>query len=58
MYPVYVIGKEVSFHAWLMHMFQLVTFGDLSNDIDSTGTGSMHVVASRVAISSNCPASF
>jgi hypothetical protein len=30
-------------------MHQLVTFGELSNDIDTTGTGSMHVVASRVA---------
>jgi hypothetical protein len=34
------------------------TFGELSNDIDSTGTGSMRVVASRAAISYGCPASF
>jgi hypothetical protein len=34
-----------------MHMRQLVTFAKLSNDVDTTGTGSMHVVARRVAIS-------
>jgi hypothetical protein len=58
---VYVIGKENSesfFHAWLTRMCQLVTFGELSNDVDTTGTGSMRVVASRVAISYGCPASF
>jgi hypothetical protein len=38
-------------HAWFMHMRQLVTFGELSNDVDTTGTGSMRAVASRVAIS-------
>jgi hypothetical protein len=31
-------------------MCQLVTVGELSNDVDTTGTGSMRVVASRVAI--------
>jgi hypothetical protein len=39
-------------------MRQLVTFGELSNDVDTTGTGSMRVVASRVAICYGCPASF
>jgi hypothetical protein len=39
------------FHAWLMPMCQLVTFGELSNDVDTTGTGSVRVVASKVAIS-------
>jgi hypothetical protein len=39
-------------------MRQLVTFSKLSNDVDTTGTGSMHVVASRVAISYSCPAWF
>jgi hypothetical protein len=39
------------FHAWLMRMRQLVTFGELSNDVDATGTSSMSVVAGRVAIS-------
>jgi hypothetical protein len=46
------------FHAWLMHVRQLVTFSSLSNDVDTTRTGSMHVVASRVAISYGCLASF
>jgi hypothetical protein len=41
---------KVSFHAWLTRMHQLVTFGKLSNDVDNTGTGSMRVVASKVAI--------
>jgi hypothetical protein len=36
------------FHAWLMHMHQLVTFGELNNDVDTTGTGSMRVVASEL----------
>jgi hypothetical protein len=35
-----------------------VIFGELSNDVDTTGMGSMLVVASRVAISYGCPASF
>jgi hypothetical protein len=39
-------------------MLQLVTFGELSNDVDTTGTGSVRVVASRVAISYGCPVSF
>jgi hypothetical protein len=34
--------------AWLTRMRQQVTFGDLSNDVDTTGTGPMHVVASRL----------
>jgi hypothetical protein len=38
------------FHAQLTRMHQLVTFGKLSNNVNTTGTGSMHVVASRVAI--------
>jgi hypothetical protein len=44
--------------AWLMRMRQMVTFGELSNDVDTTGTRLMRVVASRVAISSGCPVSF
>jgi hypothetical protein len=32
-------------------MRQVVTFVELSNDVDTTGTGPMRVVASRVAIS-------
>jgi hypothetical protein len=39
-------------------MRQLVIFDELSNDVDTTGTGSMHVLASRVAISYGYPASF
>jgi hypothetical protein len=39
-------------------MRQLVTFSELSNDVDKTGTGSMLFLASRVAISYGCPASF
>jgi hypothetical protein len=39
-------------------MRQLVTFGELSKDVDTAGTGSMRVVASRVAISYDSPASF
>jgi hypothetical protein len=31
-------------------MRELVTFGKLSNNVDTTGTGSLRVVASRVAI--------
>jgi hypothetical protein len=60
-YLAYVIGKEPSesfLHAQLMHMCQLVTFIQLSNNVDIIGAGSMHVVASRVAISYGCPASF
>jgi hypothetical protein len=49
---------KVLFHAWLTCMRQLMTFGELSNDVDSAGTSSMCVVASRVAISYGCPASF
>jgi hypothetical protein len=62
MYPVYVVGKEYSesffFHSRLKHIRQVVTFGELSNDVCTTGTGSMCVVASRIAISYGCPASF
>jgi hypothetical protein len=39
-------------------MRQFVTFGEINNDIDTTGTGSMRVVDSRVAIPYGCPASF
>jgi hypothetical protein len=48
---------EVLFHAQLMRMCQIMTFGKLSNDVDTTETGSMCVVAGRVAISYVCPAS-
>jgi hypothetical protein len=60
-YPVYVMGRENSeslFLARLTRMRQLVTFGELSNDVDTRGTGPMHVVASRVVISYSCPVSF
>jgi hypothetical protein len=39
-------------------MRQLVNFGELSNDVDTTGTDSISVVASRDAISYGCLASF
>jgi hypothetical protein len=39
-------------------MRQLVTFGELSNDVNTTGTGSMRVVVSRFAISYGYPVSF
>jgi hypothetical protein len=64
MYPVYFTEREtmeVFCHVRLTRMRQLVTFGELSNDVETvetTGTGSMRVVASRVAISYLCPASF
>jgi hypothetical protein len=45
-------------HAWFTHMCQLVTFGELSNNVNTTGTGSMCVVASTVVISYGCPLSF
>jgi hypothetical protein len=51
MYPVYIIGKENSenvFHARHTRMCQLVTLGKLSNNVNTTGTGSMRVVASRL----------
>jgi hypothetical protein len=41
---------KVFFLAQFTRMRQLVTFGELSNDVDTTGTGSMRVVASKVAI--------
>jgi hypothetical protein len=52
-YPVYVIGNENSenfFRARLTRMRQLVIFGELSNDFDTTGARLMRVVPSRVAI--------
>jgi hypothetical protein len=49
---------KVFFHARLTRMRQMVTYGELSNDVDTAGTGSVLVVASRVAISYGCPASF
>jgi hypothetical protein len=49
---------KVFFHIRLTRVRQLVTFGDLSKIVDTKGTGSMRVVASRVAISYGCPASF
>jgi hypothetical protein len=39
-------------------MRQLMTFGKHINDVDITGAGSMHVVASRIAISYSYQASF
>jgi hypothetical protein len=39
-------------------MRQLVTFGELSDDVGTTGIGSMRVVARRAAISYGYPASF
>jgi hypothetical protein len=39
------------FHARLKRMRQLVNLGELNNDVDITGRGSMRVVTSRVAIS-------
>jgi hypothetical protein len=49
---------KVFFHARLTGMRQLVTFCEIGNSVDTTGTGSMRLVASRVAISYGCPASF
>jgi hypothetical protein len=60
-YLVYDIEKENPesfFHARLTRMRQLLTFGKVSNNVDTAGTGSMRAVASRVAISYGCPASF
>jgi hypothetical protein len=39
-------------------MRQLVIFGEHSNDVDTTGTGSMRLAASRVVVSYGCPAAF
>jgi hypothetical protein len=50
--------KVFFFYGPLMCMRQLVTFGELSNDVDTTGIGSVRVVANGVAISYGCPASF
>jgi hypothetical protein len=62
MYLVYGIGKENSESSFpclaYMHAPAVMTFGELSNDVDNAGTSSMCVVASRVAISYSCPASF
>jgi hypothetical protein len=38
------------FYARLTRVRQLVTFGELNNDVDISGRGSMRVVASRVVI--------
>jgi hypothetical protein len=46
------------FHVELTRMCQLMTFGELGNIADTTGTGSVRVVASRVEICYGCPASF
>jgi hypothetical protein len=58
----FVIGKQkfesFFFHARLTRMGQLVIFNEVSNDVDTTGTSSKRVVASRVAISYGCPALF
>jgi hypothetical protein len=62
MYLVNVIGKENSegffCHARLTGLHQLVTFSELSNDVDTTGTGSVRVLASKVSISYGYPAFF
>jgi hypothetical protein len=39
-------------------MSQLMTFGELIKNVNTTGIGSMRVVASRFATSYGCPASF
>jgi hypothetical protein len=44
--------------AQLTRMLPLVIFDELSNNVDTTGTGSMRVLASRYAITYGCPASF
>jgi hypothetical protein len=49
---------KVSFLSAITRIFKLMTFGDLSNNVDSTGTGSMRVVASKVAITYGSPVSF
>jgi hypothetical protein len=49
---------KVVFHSWLTRVRQLVTFGELSNDVDTTTNRFMCVVASRVAFSYGCPALF
>jgi hypothetical protein len=41
-----------------MRMHQLVTFGELNNNVDTTETGSMRAVAYRVQISYGSPATF
>jgi hypothetical protein len=57
-YPFYLIKMEVFCMPQLTRMCQLVTFGELINGVDTTGTGSMCVVASRVPIFYGCTASF
>jgi hypothetical protein len=49
---------EIYFHAHLTRMSQLMTFGELSSYVNSTGTCSMGVEAKRAATSQDCPASF
>jgi hypothetical protein len=46
------------FRARLTHMLPPVTIDELSNDLDTTGTSSMRVVPSGVAISYGGPASY
>jgi hypothetical protein len=38
------------FHARFTRMRELMTFGELSNNVDTTGTGSMRFAASRFAV--------
>jgi hypothetical protein len=45
---------KVFLHARFMRMHQLVTSGEISNDVNTTGTGSMRVVASRAQINLCC----
>jgi hypothetical protein len=57
---VYVIGKENS-ESFFMPAYTHASAGDLrelNNDVNTIGTGSVCVVASRVSISHGCPASF
>jgi hypothetical protein len=53
-------GKFLNFlfHSRLMRMRQPVTFGELSKNVDTTGIGSMRVVASKIAFIYGCPVSF
>jgi hypothetical protein len=49
---------KVFFHARLMRIRKLVAFGEPSNYVNTTGTGLMCVVSSKVAVSYGCPSSF
>jgi hypothetical protein len=49
---------EVLFRDRFTRMRQLVTIGELSNDVETIGTGSMRVVANRISIPYGCAASF